>query len=123
MSTPRQSLGKRGEDWIADRLCRAGYTILDRNWRRAAGELDIVARRAETIIFIEVRTRRGPLSEAIQAAQESVNARKLARLQQLADLYLAEHNLEETSYRIDVAAVGVLGSSMDMEVIRDAGDW
>jgi putative endonuclease len=124
MSQPRQSLGQRGEALVADHLSRAGYTILARNWRFGAqGELDIVARRGTELAFVEVRTRRGPLNEAVEWALASVDDRKRARLVRLAEAYLDEHGLEGAAWRIDVVAVACQGNSLVMEVITDAVEW
>ncbi len=124
MPDPRHSLGQRGETLVADSLRRAGYTILARNWRHGTtGELDIVARRGDQIVFVEVRTRRGPLEDAIGWALESVDEAKRARLADLAQAYLAAHDLERLTWRIDVAAVSVQGSVMAMEVVHHAVDW
>jgi putative endonuclease len=121
---PRQPLGQRGEEWVAGWLCGAGYTILDRNWRYGAeGELDIVARQGNEIVFVEVRTRRGPLQEAITWALESVGARKRDRLVRLAQAYLVQHHLDDMTWRIDVAAVGCEGGRLSIEVIHNAADW
>jgi putative endonuclease len=124
MPQPRQRLGQRGETLVADRLARAGYTILARNWRHGTlGELDIVARRGAEIVFVEVRTRRGPLDAAIEWALASVNERKRARLARLAQTYLDVHGLEGAAWRIDVVAVACQGSRLVMEVITDAVGW
>jgi putative endonuclease len=124
MPQSRQHLGQRGETLVANRLARAGYTILARNWRHGTlGELDIVARRGTEIVFVEVRTRRGPLDAAIEWALTSVNDRKRARLARLAQTYLDVHGLEEAAWRIDVVAVACQGSRLVMEVITDAVEW
>lgn len=123
MSDPRQSLGKRGENLVAERLRRTGFTILARNWRHESGELDIVAQNEAEIVFVEVRTRRGPLQSAITWALESVDERKQARLVQLAEAFLAAHDLEDVAWRIDVAAVGCDGNTLSMEVIQNAVSW
>ena len=123
MPDPRHSLGQRGEDFVAGSLRHAGYAILARNWRHGTvGELDIVARRDDQIVFVEVRTRRGPLA-AISWALESVDETKRARLSELALAFLAVHDLEHVPWRIDVAAVSIQGSDLAMEVIHHATDW
>jgi putative endonuclease len=129
MSDERLSLGHRGEHYVAERLQQAGYVLRDRNWRHALGELDIVAQhelapqgRIE-IVFVEVRTRHGPLQAAVEWALESVNDPKRTRLLRLAEAYLAEHDLADVVWRIDVAAVGCEGNRLSMEVIRNAVDW
>ncbi len=128
MTTSRQSLGQRGEAWVAGQMTRAGYTIRARNWRPApgsglAGELDIIAEKDSALIFVEVRTRRGPLDEAIEAALASVTAAKQARLLALAEAYLAAHQLEQTPWRVDVAAVAWDGARFSLRVLTDAITW
>ncbi len=121
---PRRSLGQRGEAFAASHFVRAGYTLLDCNWRLPSlGELDIIAQQGEEIVFVEVRTRRGPLNAAIEQALESVGPRKRARLAQLAQAYLAAHDLEDRSWRVDVAAVGCDSGTFALEIIQHALDW
>jgi putative endonuclease len=99
----RAGLGLAGEDLAARRLQRAGYAILARRWRCPAGELDIVARDGDCLVFVEVRARRGL---ARGAAVESITPAKAARLAQLAELYLAAHpDLGQPDWRIDLVAV------------------
>jgi putative endonuclease len=126
MPDPRQTLGQRGETFVAGCLRRAGYTILARNWRTASGEIDIIARQPgapPTVVFVEVRARRGPLRTAIEAALESVDARKQARLSVLAEEYLGAHQLDDIAWRIDVAAVAYDNGRFALEVIHHAADW
>ena len=126
MSHARQTLGQRGEAFVADCLRRSGYVILDRNWRTSAGEIDIIAQQPgapPTIVFVEVRTRRGPLQTALAAALESIDERKQARLAALAEEYLAAHDLTPTLWRIDVAAVAYHQGHFSLEVIHHAVDW
>ncbi len=124
MSNSRPSLGQRGEAFVADHLIRAGYTLRARNWRDSRfGEIDIVAQRADEIVFVEVRTRRGPAQIASETALASVGARKQARLVRLAQAYLAAHNLNDIPWRIDVAAVGYENEAFSLEIVRDAVEW
>lgn len=120
----RRSLGRRGEDYVAAALRRSGYTILARNWRHPElGELDIVAQQGAVIVFVEVRTRRGPLAHAVEEALASVGPRKQARLAQLVQAYLAAHEAEGCEWRVDVAAVGCEGDRLALEVIHHALSW
>jgi putative endonuclease len=125
MADTRRRLGQRGEDFVSEWLRQRGYTLLDRNWRHISGELDIVAQHGDEIVFVEVRTRRGPLQAAIDAALESITPRKQARLAALAQHYLAAHAVdsEHITWRIDVAAVGCEEGRFSMELISDAIDW
>ena len=123
MNNPAHELGQWGETWVAHHLQRAGYTILARNWRAGPLELDIVAREGETVVFVEVRTRRGVLQKALDAALESVGPRKRACVLEAAQAYLLAHALEDVPWRVDVAAVAVQGDRWQVEVIRDALSW
>lgn len=84
----RQLTGRQGELLAADYLRKRGYCILDTNVRSRFGEMDIVAMDKQTLVFVEVRTRRG---QAYGSAAESVTRRKQHKLQLLAEAYLAEH--------------------------------
>jgi len=104
---PRRSLGRLGEDTAAAYLEAEGYVILARNWRTRAGEIDIVARQAEWLVFVEVRSRRAARSggaPALGYPADSVTPRKQMQLVRLVQAYLAEmpwHGLT----RIDVIAL------------------
>lgn len=124
MTNPRHTLGQRGEAFVAERMQHSGYTILDRNWRHGAhGELDIIARHGDELVFVEVRTRQGTLHAAIEWALSSVDAAKQSRLVELCHAYMDAHGLDNLPYRIDVAAVGWSGGHFVLEVIHNAVDW
>jgi len=55
--TKKQDLGRKGEDFSSDYLEKAGYQILERNWRYSKAEIDIIAKKDDALIFIEVKTR------------------------------------------------------------------
>jgi putative endonuclease len=96
------SLGRWGEDVAARHLTALGYEIVARNWRCEAGEVDIVARDGETWVFVEVRTRRG---RRFGTPEESITGAKQARLIEVAGAYLAEHDLGDVDWRVDVVAI------------------
>ncbi|MBN1177734.1 MAG: YraN family protein [Anaerolineae bacterium] len=102
MSHSRVGLGRRGEELAVTALTRRGYDVVARNWRCQAGEVDIVARTEGTWVFIEVRTRRGP---AFGTPEESLTPAKLARMATVAESYLAEHDLHDVDWRLDLVAV------------------
>lgn len=103
MSTPRARRGAAAEAFVAGRLERAGYQVIDRNWRARSGELDVIALQGELLVFIEVRSRRG---EAMGTADESVDARKLQRLMSTALAWLDAHpDHAERLWRVDLIAV------------------
>ena len=96
-------LGSLGEDIAVTYLTDAGLRVLDRNWRCREGELDIVARDQDALVFCEVKTRRG-ISFGYPA--EAVTAAKQRRLRTLAQRWLAAHDQHAPELRFDV--VGVL---------------
>jgi len=99
----RATTGRLAEALAAALLERAGLRIVERNWRRPEGELDIVALDADgTCVFCEVRSRTGDRSGD---PLETVDARKQARVIRAARLYLAESDLAATGFRFDVVAV------------------
>jgi putative endonuclease len=103
MSLARKALGAYGERRAANYLVHeAGMQMLDRNWRCDEGEIDIVARDADAVVFVEVKTRRdrefGPPAEAVVHA-------KRARLRRLAAIWLAAHPINPAEIRFDVVSV------------------
>jgi len=103
---PSTSLGAAGETAAVRFLTRAGFTIVARNLRSRMGEIDILARDGPTLVFVEVKARRGISGDPPQAA---VDARKRARLARLALGYLAAHRLGGRACRFDVVAVTLTG--------------
>ena len=119
MTTRRSALGKRGEQIAADYLRQHGYELAAANWRCRTGEFDLIARHQQTLVFVEVRTRR----EGIDAAFESISPRKRQILERTAYLYLDEHD-PDTDWRIDVIAVTLSPKDEPtIEHLEDALDW
>jgi putative endonuclease len=123
MTQPKQRLGRTGENYAAAQLEARGHRIIERNWRHELGEIDIITSHQDEIVFVEVRTRRGHLQRAIEAALASVDERKRERLVTLAQTYLAENDLSTAAWRIDVVAVAVRLGQASLEVIEDAVSW
>jgi len=84
--TPRAAAGAAAEALAERFLVGRGLTIVERNWRRRCGELDLVARDGDTLVFVEVRLRRGG---GHGGAAASITAAKRARIVAAAGLYLA----------------------------------
>ena len=104
MSRARQSLGRRGEQLAADYLDAQGLQILARNWRfHGLGEIDLVAQDGDSLVVVEVRTRR---SHTFGSPEESITPAKQARLAALAAAYQDEVQWPGP-LRIDVVAVVV----------------
>lgn len=112
-------LGRSGEDAAVDHIRNLGYRILERNYRTGVGEIDVIARDGDDLVFIEVKSRN---SKRMGEIVENFTPRKLRRIESAAIAYLAsEIGTEEVNWRIDF--VGVFrspdGQSMDIELIRN----
>ncbi|MCY4438223.1 MAG: YraN family protein [Chloroflexi bacterium] len=117
-SRERQTIGRWGEEEAARYLAVQGYTILTRNYRTPAGELDIVARDGDAIVFVEVKTRR---TTSFGPPQAAVTAAKAAHIIAAAQHYLLDTEQIDGPWRIDVVAVfGNPKSSPQITLIRSA---
>ncbi len=117
MTRERLRCGAEGEAIAAAFLRARGYTIVARNVRCAAGELDLVALDRRTLVFGEVRTRRG---RAHGSALESVTAAKQRQVVRVAAFYLARHRLHAHPVRFDVVGVEVRGWTVSVVHLVDA---
>ncbi|MFZ1099596.1 MAG: YraN family protein [Steroidobacteraceae bacterium] len=119
MLTRRQQLGRRAEQLAAEFLAAQGLEILERNYRRRLGELDIIARSKGVLVIAEVRTRS---DEAFGGAAASVNRGKQRRIVRAAAQLLQERpDLARLPVRFDVLVVSALElSSPGIEWIRHA---
>lgn len=96
------AVGAYGERVAARHLTAAGLVILARNWRDRGGEIDIVARDGDTLVFCEVKTRR---SNVCGVPAEAVGPVKAARIRRLARIWLASHQETARRIRFDVLSV------------------
>ncbi|PIU19101.1 MAG: YraN family protein [Elusimicrobia bacterium CG08_land_8_20_14_0_20_59_10] len=94
--------GARYEEQAAVFLKNAGFSIVDRNWACPMGELDIVARKGDTVIFAEVRERSNP---GYGTPAESVTAAKRSKLIRTAMAYLKARRPKAETFRFDVIAI------------------
>jgi putative endonuclease len=109
-------LGRRGEALAAVYLAEHGFEIVERNWRCARGEIDLVAREGDETVFVEVKTRS---SLDYGHPLEAITIVKLARLRRLAATWCAEHEPRATRIRIDaVAIVAPPGKPPEIEHLR-----
>jgi putative endonuclease len=114
----RQRIGRWGEEVAARYLAVHGYTILSRNYRTPAGELDIVAREGDSIVFVEVKTRRTTTFGPPQAA---VTPAKASHIIAAAQHYLLDTEQIDGNWRIDVVAVfGGPNATPEVTLIRSA---
>ena len=119
MTHARIALGRTGEDLACEELERRGYAIIARRYRRRGGELDIIARDGQTMVFVEVKTREG---RAFGEACEAITANKRRTITRLALDYLMRHRLSECSCRFDVVSIHVESGTPVIDVYQNAFD-
>ncbi len=98
----RQETGNLGEKLAAGFLQKRGYRILQTNYRCPEGEVDIVARQNDCLVFVEVRTKR---SSEFGSPEESITPAKMEKLRRVGAHYRQAHDDVPASWRIDVVAV------------------
>ena len=117
MTLARQALGKTGEDLAVVELERRGYAVLARRYHTPRGEIDIVARDGDTVVFVEVKAR---LSAEFGSAAEAVTWRKRRQLVRMAVEYLARHRLAQCPCRFDVVAIDGPAERRTVTIIKSA---
>ena len=98
----KQSRGKKGEDLAVSYLQSLGYRILERNFKKRYGEIDIIALDKEVLVFVEVKTR---WSEKFGPPEEAVTPWKLKSIIKTAKYYKLLHPELPSAMRIDVVAI------------------
>jgi putative endonuclease len=119
MSINRKRLGALGERIAREHIEKLGYRVIETNFRCHEGEIDIIAREGEELVFVEVRTRRGL---DFGSPEESITVSKREKLIEVANAYLQSHEGSPSSWRIDVVAVelGPGGAISRVELIQNA---
>jgi putative endonuclease len=113
--TTRQS-GAMAEDFVARYLIEKGYAICCRNYSVRRGEIDIIARRNDVGVFVEVKMRRSDYFNLSQV----VTPTKIKRIICAARDYIARHAARNCAWRFDVALVQELGEGFSVEYIENA---
>lgn len=98
----RQVLGRWGEGLAAEFLVARGLEILSKNFRTPDGEIDLIAKKGDDLVFVEVKTRRNTL---YSFPEEAINDEKIEHLESAAGWYLLQHPEYENNWRLDVVTV------------------
>lgn len=114
--TDKISIGRRGERAAETHLRKQGFRILDRNWRSGRYEIDLVARKGDTLHFVEVKTRK---SGSLTTPEQAVTREKFDALCMAARAYLAA-NPWEGEIQFDLAAVDALADRYEVRYIPNA---
>jgi putative endonuclease len=113
----KQFIGKYGEDLSAKYLKDRGYQIIGRNWRCNFGEIDLIAREDNLIVFVEVKTRNG---SGYGHPFEAITSLKVSRLRRLAAQWCAEHQISGSNVRLDAIAVLISNGKVSIEHLKQA---
>jgi putative endonuclease len=115
----RRRFGDFGERVAASHLEKQGYEILERNWSTREGEIDIIAKLGDTLLFVEVRSRQG---RNFGLPEESITGRKASHVRAAAAAYAQEHPEAPANQRIDVVVLELdaKGRVMRVEQIENA---
>jgi ribonuclease HII len=113
----RKRVGGEGEALAARFLEEKGYRILERNWRDASGELDLIAQHGETLIFVEVKTGK---AGAFGPPEMWVTEAKQRQVVKVVKAYLAAQQIEEADIRFDVVGIEIVGKARRIEHIENA---
>lgn len=116
-----QKTGNKGEAIARDFLIQQGYTIIDTNWATRFGELDIVAKQDDIVVFVEVKTRHSINTESAFA---SITPTKREKMIKAVYQYLHEKDLDDIDWRIDAIGIALLhNQSPIIDHVEDAFDW
>lgn len=110
-------LGQEGERLAERYLQKKGYTLVERNYRCPAGELDLIVLDRRVVVFVEVKTRTG---HGFGSPLEAVEFRKQRKMIQAAQFFLAEKRLQQRDARFDVVGVSWPGREPVVEHIENA---
>ena len=108
MKTLNRATGRATEEIAARTLQKKGYSILERNFSNRFGEIDIIARDRDTLVFVEVKAKTGI---EFGLPEDMINPGKLQRIRNMATLYM---NGQSIPCRIDVVAI-VLGPNNEVQ--------
>lgn len=105
----RQHTARLGENLAANYLKKQGYKVLVQNYRIRGGEIDIIARHKDTLVFVEVKTR---YSRSFGLPEEAITPKKLSFLQRAAQFYCTARNVNNIQLRVDVVVIELMSTML-----------
>lgn len=112
--------GQIGERSAERELRRMGYQIITRNYRTRRGEIDLVAKDGDTLVFVEVKTR---LGGAYGTPEEAITSKKQAHLVSAARSYLQETGADNAEWRSDVVIIQPGKATIHKNAVKEPTDW
>ena len=113
----KQVLGKEGERIAEQYLKKKGYKLVERNYRCAAGEVDLIVLDRRVIVFVEVKTRTG---HGFGTPLEAVQPRKQRKMMRAAQFFLSQKKLHQRDARFDVVGISWPGHEPVIEHVENA---
>lgn len=117
MTRERLALGAYGEKLAYKEIRKRGYKRIVRNYCCPLGEVDLIAQDGDTLVFIEIKTRK---ARSMAYAKEAVDIRKRRQISKVALAYMKSNNCCDVKARFDVIAVHVTEGKPEIEVIKNA---
>lgn len=112
----RANLGKEAEEKVADNLRALGFKIVEQNYRKRHGEIDLIATKASLMVFVEVKMRQHQYFDL----SDVITASKQRKIISVAKEYIARKGIENQSYRFDVALLQGTSQGLDVQYIPNA---
>ena len=110
-----QSVGKYGEDRATEFLQKIGYEIIERNWRGSGGEIDIVARDRDCLVFVEVKTR---TRTGFGHPFEAITTSKVQTMRKLVSQWCYGQGQSLGKVRLDAISVLIVGGRVNIEHLK-----
>ncbi|HOL80258.1 MAG TPA: YraN family protein [Ignavibacteriales bacterium] len=118
MKSQNKKKGNKGEEIAVKYLAKKGYSIIERNYRYSnKGEVDIIARNDNFIIFIEVKTR---FNDKFGNPIEAITRSKQLQIKKVAEAYFYENNITDINCRFDVITIEKINDKLHIEHYEDA---
>jgi putative endonuclease len=117
LTRERLQLGELGEKLALKRIKRLGYKLVAKNYRCPLGEIDLIAKDGDCLVFIEIKTRR---NSSTGNAKEALQQRKRRQISRVALYYMKANGCCDIEARFDVIAVNIRGGKEEIELIQDA---
>lgn len=113
----KKELGKLGENLAADYLIQKGYKILARNYYTRYGEIDIICKKDDILVLVEVKTRQ---NLNYGEPEESVTGRKISHIRKAATIYLSQADVFYDEIRFDVISILIKEKQHEIKHIKNA---
>jgi len=117
LTNTRQQFGKKSESIAARHLKKNGYRILHQNYRTKLGEIDIIAKDKDTIVFVEVKARR---SDHFGDPKWAVTPKKQRKISMVALYYLKAMKQSNEKARFDVVSIRSANDNPEIEIVKNA---